>query len=373
MKNKLDIIVEKFSIQLKSKEILADFINIHKDRLLQKHNLVKGGKSSFEGAGKLSVQLPSKVIDELKNYILSAMDNKYRVLDMWVNVHPPKAYVTSHTHYTQKYPNLLSGVYYLKKPKNSGNIVFETGVVNVEEGDLIIFHQPAKGGKHWTERNNSDQDRIVVSFNLTPNENTTIQKISLFSSLLQIVSLNNRKLNTQLIKYASSLKKKTKKIYVSNRGGFQSQPLSIEDNPLLQKFIGTTKTAIENYISSYQLADSYEARIAGLWFNINSKHHYNITHVHPDCQFTGSYYIQVPKNCGKLILEHPCTPHQMDIFYGNNFTNYNEYTSNVYRHDPRVGDLILFPAWVPHHVEYNESSRDRISISFNIKIKTVKK
>ena len=335
MKKKLktDIIVKKFSIQLKSREILTDFVNLNKDRLLQNHNLVKGGKSSFAGSGKLSSQLPSSLIDELKNYILSAMDNKYRFLDMWVNVHPPKAYVTSHTHYTKKYPNLLSGVYYLKKPKNSGNIIFETGVVNVEEGDLIIFHQPSKGGKHWTERNNSDQDRIVVSFNITPNENTMIQKIPLFSSLLQIVSLSNRKLNTQLIKYAASLKKKTKgvNLYYSNRGGFQSQPLSIEDNPLLQKFIGTTKTALEDYISSYQLADLYEARIAGLWFNINSKHHYNITHVHPGCQFTGSYYIQVPKNCGKLIIEHPFTPHQMDMFYGNKFTTYNEYTSNVYR------------------------------------------
>jgi len=196
------------------------------------------------------------------------------------------------------------------------------------------------------------------------------QKITLFSSLLQTVSLSNRKLNTQLIKYAASLKKKTKGLSVSNRGGFQSQPLSIEDNPLLQKFIDTTKTALENYISSYQLVDSYEATISALWFNINSKQHYNVTHVHPGCQFTGSYYIQVAKNCGKLIIEHPLSSHLMDDFFGNKFTIHNQYTSNDYSHDPHAGDLIFFPAWIPHHVEANKSSKDRISMSFNINVRT---
>ena len=171
MKLKADMIVKKLPIQLESKEILTDFVNLNKDRLLTNHDLVKGGKSSFGGAGKLFVQLPPKIIDELKNYILSAVDNKYRLLDMWINIHPPKAYVTSHNHYTKKYPNMLSGVYYLKKPKNSGNIVFEKGAINIEEGDLIIFRQPSKGGQHWTEQNNSDKDRIVVSFNIIPNEN----------------------------------------------------------------------------------------------------------------------------------------------------------------------------------------------------------
>jgi uncharacterized protein (TIGR02466 family) len=197
-----------------------------------------------------------------------------------------------------------------------------------------------------------------------------IQKITLFSSLLQIVRLANRQLNTQLIKYAASLEKKTKGLSISNRGGFQSQPLSIKDSPLLKKFISTAATALENYISSYQLIGSYEASISTLWFSINSKQHYNITHIHPGCQFTGSYYIQAARNCGKLIIEHPLLSHHMDPFYGNKFTIYNQYTSNVYSHDPEAGDLIFFPAWLPHHVEANRSNKDRISMSFNIHVRT---
>ena len=197
-----------------------------------------------------------------------------------------------------------------------------------------------------------------------------IQKIKLFRSLLQVVKLNNAQLNTQLIKHATLLKKKTKGTRVSNRGGFQSQSLSIENSPLLKKFINTIKTPLESYISSYQLADSYEATISAVWFNINSKHHYNTTHVHPGCQFTGSYYIQVAKNGGKLIVEHPLLSHQMEKFYKSKFTIYNQYTSNTYSHDSRTGDLVFFPAWLPHHVEANRSNKDRISISFNINVRT---
>ena len=132
-----------------------------------------------------------------------------------------------------------------------------------------------------------------------------IKKVALFSSLLQIAKLDNTRLNNKLIKYANSLKKETKSVCVSNQGGFQSQYLSIEDNPLLKEFISDIKTALENYVSSYQLANSYEARIRGLWLNINSKHHYNTTHVHPGCPFVGSYYIQTSKDCGRLVVEHP--------------------------------------------------------------------
>ena len=187
-----------------------------------------------------------------------------------------------------------------------------------------------------------------------------IKKITLFSSLLQIAKLDNTQLNTQLIKYATSLKKKTKSAYISNEGGFQSQSLSIKDTPLLKKFISNIKTAMENYISSYQLVDPYEARISALWFNINSKNHYNKSHVHPSGQFTGSYYIQTSKNCGRLVMETPVPSHLMDEFYGNKFTNYNEYTSNVYFHEPQAGELVLFPAWIPHYADPNRSSKDRI-------------
>ena len=33
---------------------------------------------------------------------------------------------------------------------------------------------------------------------------------------------------------------------------------------------------------------------------------------------------------------------------------------------PTNGDLVVFPGWMPHDIEPNTSSKERISIAFNI-------
>ena len=168
----MNIILEKVPIYLKNKEKLTNFLKTESDRLYKDHEYVRnGGKSSFDVWGKLYQQLPSDIIGNLTSCIIKILKNKYKFIDMWVNIHPPQAYTSRHNHFDDKYPISISGSYYLKKPKNSGNIVFdEEGIVNVQENDLLVFHQFKDGGFHWTEPNNSKEDRIVISFNMKPNE-----------------------------------------------------------------------------------------------------------------------------------------------------------------------------------------------------------
>ena len=35
---------------------------------------------------------------------------------------------------------------------------------------------------------------------------------------------------------------------------------------------------------------------------------------------------------------------------------------------PKDGDLFIWPAWIPHKVDRNESDRQRINLAFNINI-----
>ena len=37
---------------------------------------------------------------------------------------------------------------------------------------------------------------------------------------------------------------------------------------------------------------------------------------------------------------------------------------------PKVGDIVIFPSWLQHHVNAFKSDVERISVSGNIKIKT---
>lgn len=101
---------------------------------------------------------------------------------MWSTINPPGSYNLSHVHAMCN----LSGVLYLKVPSNSGSICFDnqldncglfdkmknqefTGSFNTynvapEPNMLLLFHP---NQRHYVENNNSLEDRISISFNIT--------------------------------------------------------------------------------------------------------------------------------------------------------------------------------------------------------------
>ena len=108
-------------------------------------------------------------------------DKNIRLKEMWAIINKKNNFNVIHTH-----PNCyLSAAYYVKAPKNCGNFVIENpniakryfrpeianrnelngevAGVEISEGDLLLFpgYLPHKVGK-----NESDDDRIVISFNV---------------------------------------------------------------------------------------------------------------------------------------------------------------------------------------------------------------
>lgn len=135
--------------------------------------------------------------DEFKEYIVShaitasSMYNLNLTLDnMWININKRGSYNVSHCHPTA----VLSGVLWVKAPKNSGNIVFNSPnhftehllISNIDrelaqqynyhsnfyfeptEGRMLLF--PASL-EHWVEMNESSEDRISIAFNLNIDHN----------------------------------------------------------------------------------------------------------------------------------------------------------------------------------------------------------
>lgn len=104
--------------------------------------------------------------------------------EMWTNKYPPGAFIDAHNHA----PMPLTVTLYLKKEKDSGNIVFEHPLevllkhqpfkelqdrnlyhtlfdheLEVTTGDLVIFPGWLK---HKTQSNNSTSDRIIIGANI---------------------------------------------------------------------------------------------------------------------------------------------------------------------------------------------------------------
>ena len=59
----------------------------------------------------------------------------------------------------------------------------------------------------------------------------------------------------------------------------------------------------------------------------------------------------------------------MNRFWSFEFQEYTPVTSSRYVITPEDNLLVLFPSNLYHHVEPNQSNEDRISLSFNVKVR----
>lgn len=94
------------------------------------------------------------------------------------------------------------------------------------------------------------------------------------------------------------------------------------------------------------------------WANVNDPGSRNTFHSHKEDQFSLVYYLQ-STGTGYLRFVNPA-----NILGDCN--NASPFTRDVIL-EPKEGDLILFPSWVPHEVETNFSNKQRINLAFNVR------
>lgn len=156
-----------------------------------------GGICSVNTCNKLQEKIDIEdlidfVSDSVKQYWkeLNYIDASVKVHHSWANIYPPGSYIDNHNHS----PAPLTASFYLKKPEDSGNIVFENPistllryqpykglsdsenyasafdtVVEVNEGELVIFPGWLM---HKTEINNAQDNRIIIGFDIAYEKNT---------------------------------------------------------------------------------------------------------------------------------------------------------------------------------------------------------
>ena len=107
-----------------------------------------------------------------------------------------------------------------------------------------------------------------------------------------------------------------------------------------------------------------EAQLGNMWANINPPGGSNQPHVHPNCLYSGVYYIKSNINSGRLRLYDPRPGIQLIMPVRKSGDPGKSLWRDV-NLDPIPGRIIIFPAWMWHAVEPNESNDIRISVSFN--------
>ena len=130
---------------------------------------------------KFALKLQKYIADAFQKFGWKIENKNIRISEMWAIINKKNDFNIVHTH-----PNsYLSAAYYVKAPKNCGKFQVENlniarrhsspeiikknelnaqvGGLEINEGDLLIFpgYLP-----HKVAKNESDEDRIVISFNV---------------------------------------------------------------------------------------------------------------------------------------------------------------------------------------------------------------
>jgi uncharacterized protein (TIGR02466 family) len=146
----------------------------------------------------------------------------------------------------------------------------------------------------------------------------------------------------------------------TNRNGWHSKT-DMQDMP---EFAELTRRLYEMQYEIYQTEGlAGEPFLGNMWANINYPGARNAIHIHPNCLWSGSYYVNAPENSGNIYFEDPRTPGLMTMP-----RRTHELPLLQRRHiesQPQAGRAIMFPAWLSHGVKDNESGETRISVAFN--------
>lgn len=100
-----------------------------------------------------------------------------------------------------------------------------------------------------------------------------------------------------------------------------------------------------------------------MWTTIYPPGAYVPEHVHSNALLSGVFYAKTPEKCGNLVFKDPASVAK--TMFVRNVTEFPA-VSTLHVHEVAVGSMVIFPAWLPHSTESNESSEDRIIVSFNL-------
>lgn len=178
--------------------------------------------------------------------------------------------------------------------------------------------------------------------------------------------------NKGIAKYAKALSKRDNGRVLSNYGGWQSNDFHLDscENNSLKHLGEIVESKIREACTQINLKSNMSAFLSNFWININKKGDGNNVHTHPACSMAAVYYVQVAKNAESNIVFHH--PNNLMNFWWQSFTDNNTYTTfNTINVTPEEGRLVIFPPWLSHHVNPNQSTTERISVAFNCDISFV--
>jgi len=182
-----------------------------------------------------------------------------------------------------------------------------------------------------------------------------------FPTPIYIADIKHPTLNQELERDILAWSNKDKGITRTNIQGWHSDT-NMNELPEYAKLVDMLYSAQRTiYDQEYYESEPF---LGNMWANINPPGGSNRAHIHPNSLWSGVYYVKAPQNSGQLKIEDPRSvalmtrPKQKDVPKPDRLLREHHY-------EPKTGRLIMFPSWLNHCVDPNNSNDIRISVSFN--------
>lgn len=191
-----------------------------------------------------------------------------------------------------------------------------------------------------------------------------VNHTSIFPTIISTLTLPDyHTIKDPLIKWIYDYMNNNKGRIRSNVGGWQSNSNFYQQQSFTQ-YLDYIMYGVDTYSKGL---GSYNYTISNMWINVNHKGSSNTLHCHPESLMSGVFYIDVPDDSGRIGFLDPNSfvnaqlHRTVDTKIKRSF-NFTQVHSTV----PHEGLMLLFPSYLSHYVDTNNSDHDRISIAFNL-------
>ena len=171
-----------------------------------------------------------------------------------------------------------------------------------------------------------------------------------------------KKINKEVDRISFQKKLIKKYDYSKKLVGQVKQEIQLSKNFIKKNILRQINISIKKYIKFTTGKNTKTVKIKNFWVVSQFSNEYNPVHYH-DGHVSGVGYLKIPKfmNKGKKALK---TNGTIDFINGNKmFLN-----NSIFNHNPKVGDMLLFPNYLMHTAYPFQNSGERRSFSFNVQI-----
>ncbi len=189
--------------------------------------------------------------------------------------------------------------------------------------------------------------------------------LSPFGPKIAIIKIPKKiinKINNEVDDILNDKKKLKKSDYSNKLVGQVKQEIQLNSNFIKKNLLKFISDNVKKYIRKSIKRDVKKIILKNLWVVRQFKNEYNPIHFH-NGNISGVGYLKIPKNITKS-RKRLKTNGTIDFIHGSkSFLN-----NSLFNHNPKVGDMILFPNYLMHTAYPFKREGERRSFSFNLDI-----